>query len=391
MLVTWGLVALLAAQPAPTQPPVAVRSPYLDAVRRYGPGTEKEAILALLALRLRDPDQVFEELDHRLCAAAGARGCSSKQLVAAGRESATRVTAAWRQLYPRALALHVEALAACDPTSDLEAMRLHLLVLLRMIRRIDELGRVQPDIPAAFADLATTGRHLLLWVLQYLRQADGLDRAVQTFEAADSRDVDLRLARGALEELRTLPEAVAASARTSDLYDAFARDRMLAQEERRCLKIAARVYEELLVEHPALIEARLRLAHLLLRLGDPAEAVTHLARVADLAPDARQGYLAALFQADVHERHGRPDAAIAAYRMAERNWPGAQAPAVGLARLHTLAGRHAEARAALSALDLARPADAPDPSDPWLGYIGAQAWRLPRAILALQATFDPTP
>jgi hypothetical protein len=390
MLLTLGLVAVLAAQPAAAQPPPAVHSPYLDAVRRYGPGTEKEAILALLALRLRDPDQVFEELDDKVCAAAGARGCSPKQLIAAGRESQQQVAVTWRRLYPRALALHVEALASCDPLTDAAAMRLHLTVLLRMIGRIDERARVQPGIPPRFAQVATMGRHLLLWVLQYLRQVDGLERAVETFEA-DVRDIDVRLARGALEELRTLPEAVAASARASDLYDAFARDRMLGQEEQRCLKIAARVYQELLAEYPTLLEAQLRLAHLLLRLGDPEAATAHLARVADLGPDARQAYLAALFLADAHERQGRPEAAMAAYQKAGRNWPGAQAAAIGVARLHTLGGRHADARAALAALDLARPANAPDPSDPWMGYITAQAWRLPTAILALQATFEPVP
>ena len=58
MLATLGLVAVLAAQPA-----AAVRSPYLDAVRRYGPGSEREAVLALRALRLTDPDEVSRELD----------------------------------------------------------------------------------------------------------------------------------------------------------------------------------------------------------------------------------------------------------------------------------------------------------------------------------------
>jgi len=69
MLAALGIVALLAAQPS-----VAVRSPYLEAVRRYGPGTEAEAIAALRAIRLRDADQVFEELDGRICAAVGNGG-----------------------------------------------------------------------------------------------------------------------------------------------------------------------------------------------------------------------------------------------------------------------------------------------------------------------------
>jgi hypothetical protein len=166
---------------------------------------------------------------------------------------------------------------------------------------------------------------------------------------------------------------------------------MLAQEERRTLRVAARVYDQLLIDHPAVLEAHLRLAHLLLRLGQPAQAEAHLVRAAGLHPDARQAYLTAIFLADVYERQGRSADAIGAYRLAGGNWPGAQAPAIGLARLLTLAGRHAEGEAALAALHLDRPADAPDRSDPWVGYVGAQAWRLPAAITALQAGFEAEP
>jgi len=208
MLAALGIVALLAAQPS-----VAVRSPYLEAVRRYGPGTEAEAIAALRAIRLRDADQVFEELDGRICAAVGARGCMPQQLVDAGRESQKKVAVTWRRLYPRALALHVEALAACDPVREGAAMRLHLTVLLRLVVRIEQIAREQPDVPHAFAQIATQGRHLTLWALQYLRQVDGLAAALEVFELPKIRDVDVRLARGALEELLSLPDAVARSSR----------------------------------------------------------------------------------------------------------------------------------------------------------------------------------
>jgi tetratricopeptide (TPR) repeat protein len=399
MLAVLGIVAVLAAQPS-----VAIRSPYLDAVRLYGPGTEREAIVALQALRLRDADQVFEELDEKVCAAVGAQGCFPKALVAAGRESQAKVAATWRRLYPKALALHVEALAACDPTADFAAMRLHLNVLLRLVVRIEQVARAQRDIPSEFARVATQGRHLTLWVLQYLRDVNGLAAAVETFEAtkvpaprswsgvAPLRDVDVRLARGALEELRAVPDAVAQSARSRQPSGAFiARDNVFAREERRRLEIAARVYEALLVDHPAVLEAHLRLARLELRLGRAARAEAHLVRVAGLKPDARQAYLAALFLADVYERQRRVADAIAAYGVAQQNWPGAQTPGVGLARLRALSGAHQEARAALAGLHLERPTDAPERSDPWMGYIGAQAWRLPSGIAALQATFEAEP
>jgi tetratricopeptide (TPR) repeat protein len=397
MLGILGIVAILAAQPS-----VAVRSPYLDAVRRYGPGTEREAILALQALRLRDADQVFEELDAKVCAAAGARGCLPPQLVAAGRESQSKVAATWRRLYPRALALHVEALASCDPTTDVAAMRLHLTVLLRLILRIEQVAREQRDIPGEFARVGTQGRHLTLWVLQYLREEGGLAAAVETFEAVKIRvfkswsgvapleDVDLRLARGALEELRAAPDAVARAARTRG-FDTVSRDHMMAQVERRQVETAARVYEALIVDHPAELEAHLRLARLLLRLGQPEKAEAHLGRVAGLRPDARQAYLAALFLADAYERQGRIVDAIAAYGVAQHDWPGAQSPAIGVARLRALSAAHEDARAALTGVHLVRAADAPERSDPWMGYLGAQAWRLPSGVVALQASFEAEP
>jgi tetratricopeptide (TPR) repeat protein len=411
MLAVLGIVAVLAAQPS-----VAVHSPYLDAVRRYGPGTEREAVAALQALRLRDADRVFEELDDKICAAVGMQGygetigrnarvfyCLPQQLAEASRESQQQLAATWRRLYPRAVALHVEALAACDPTTDVAAMRFHLTVLLRLVVRIEQLAHGNRDIPAEFAQVATQGRHLTLWVLQYLRDLDGLAAAVDTFESAKVlvlrswrgaqpiRDVEVRLARGALEELRAVPDAVAQSARSLALSDAFGRDRLLAREERRLVDIAARAYEALLLDYPAVLEAHLRLAGLELRLGRAERAEAHLVRVAGLEPDARQAYLAALFLADVYERQGRLAEAIAAYGVAQQNWPSAQTPGIGLARLRALSGSHEEARAALKALRLERPADAPQRSDPWMGYTGAQAWRLPSAIRLLQASFEAEP
>jgi tetratricopeptide (TPR) repeat protein len=375
MLAALGLVAVLAAQPT-----VAIRSPYLDAVRRYGPGTEGEAIAALKTLRLRDADQVFEELDAKASAAATSR-----------------------RLYPRALALHVEALATCDPTTELAAMRLHLTVLLRLIVRIEQVARDQRDTSGESARLAAHGRRLTLWALQYLREEGGLAAALETFEAVKSRggksstgvvpleEVEVRLARGALEELRATPDAVAQSARARGLFHTVARDSFLAREERRRVETAARVYEALIVDHPEELEAHLRLGRLLLRLGQPEKAELHVRRVAGVRPDARQAYLAALFRADACERQGRVVDAIAAYGVAQQHWPGAQSPAIGVARLHALSGAHQDARLALTGVYLERAADAPERSDPWVGYMGGQAWRLPSGIAALQASFGAEP
>jgi tetratricopeptide (TPR) repeat protein len=388
MLGILGVAALLAGQPG-----VAVRSPYLEVVRHYGPGTEAQAMAALHALRLRDPDDVFAELDDKVCGAAGARSCHPDHLTAAGRQSQRTVARTWRQLYPRALALHVDALATSDPTREADAIRLHRLVVVRLVERIERVAREQRDLPADFTHVAVQGRRLLLWALQYLQDVKGLASVVEQFEGARIEDVELRLSRGALEELRTLPDAVAEqveSNRTLDI-DVFAREQILAREERRRIEAAAAVYEQLIVEHPALLEAHLRRSRLLLRLGRPDEAERHLVRVAGLGPDPRQAYLAALFLADVFERQDRVANAIAAYGVAQQNWPRSQAPVIGVARLCALTGAHADARAALVGLHLERAAEAPERSDPWNGYLGGQSWRLPAAMAALQAGFEAQP
>jgi tetratricopeptide (TPR) repeat protein len=388
MFLTAASVVLVLANAQPSVQTQRI-SPYLDAVRRYGPGTERDAIIAIHAMRLRDPDQVFEELDGKTCAAVGARSCRPQHLIAAGGDGRAKVATAWRRLYPRALALHVEALATSDPTVDGDAIRLHHAVILRLIGRIDQIARDERDHD--FGRFAGQGRRLLLWTLQYLLDREGLAHTVEIFETAKIQDLELRLARGALEELRTLPDAVAWAAGIRNVPDVFARAAMVAKVERRQLEIAAQVYEDILVEHPSVLEAHLRLAHLLLRLDRVAPAEAHLGRVAELKPDARQAYLAALFLADVYERQGRSADAIAAYEVARSNWPLAQAARIGLSRLRALAGAHAEARTALDGLHLERTLEAPERSDPWNGFVGAQGWRLPAAVAELQAAFKAEP
>lgn len=384
-LASMSLAALVAGQPA-DRAALPVRSPYLDAVRRYGPGTESEAVAALHRVRLRDPDLVFEELDDRVCKAAGAFSCTPASLVRAGIEARERVAATWRQLYPRALALHVEALASTEVTGDVPGLDVHRLVLLRLIRRLDEIAR-EPDVPDDFVQLAMQGRRLLVWTHQLLRDVTRLAATLETFADARIDDPDLGLARAALAELRALPEAVRPLPQVNVLTPTFRRDVVIAQAQARQLDAAVRIYEGLVARNPALLEAHLRGGHLLARLGRLQAAEAHLREAARLNPDDRQAYLAAIFLADVYERQERTSEAIDAYHTALRRWPGSQAPLVALARLRGLRGDAAGARAALAGIHVER--DMRERTDPWMGYIGGQAWRLPAAIKALQASFEP--
>jgi tetratricopeptide (TPR) repeat protein len=289
-------------------------------------------------------------------------------------------------LYPRALALHIEALGACDPLRDASRIELHRVIVLRVIRRIEQLAR-EPSMPASFARLAPLGRHLLVWVLQYFRHEPALASTLDWFAEAHVQDRELRLAHGALQELRATPDAVAASPRLQTFDTPFPRETVLAQEEARRLNVAVRTYTALLADDPDVLEAHLRVARLLLRLGRHEDAAPHLDRVAALGPDARQTYLSQLFLADVRERRGDRAGAIQAYRAALVAWPTAQAPTIAQARLHVLERDGAGARAALAAVHAER--DPSERSDPWTGYMGCQSWRLPEGLVALQGSLEP--
>ncbi len=348
MVHTLVLVTALAAHA-----PAAAGSPYLDVVARYQPGAERDAIVALAALRLRDVDRVFEALD-RACRADGAKSCQPRDLEGASPDVRDRVIARWRLAYPRVLALHAEALVAAGSTRDAAGVSFHIGVLVRLAARCEEIAR-RPDAAAAVARLAVTAPRVLLWVLQYLRDEAGLDRAIGLVARDTSDDVELWLARGALAELRTRPDAIAAAER--DVSVAMERRASVASMESRGgareqaptdvkldgeielrLQAAVRVYRQAVDAHPDSAEGHLRLGRLLAQLDRLDEADRHLGLAMTLQPDPRQAYLASLFLADLRERQARPEEALAAYAGALQAWPGAQAPVVALARLRAIAG-----------------------------------------------------
>jgi tetratricopeptide (TPR) repeat protein len=396
-----------AAAPAAGQAGAVGQTPYVEAVVRYGPGSEREAVEALGALKLRSVDRVLEALD-RACVEHGAKSCLPADLERAAPDVRPRVAAVWRQLYPRAMALHTEALVAAGSTRDAAGVALHVTLLLRLASRCEDIARV-PDAPPAMARLAVIGPRLVLWALQYLRDETTLARVLSLLDRARSNDSDTWLARGALAELRVRPEAIAAAERqavaalqrkggtpegmTGERQPTDARrvrdvERPDSETERR-LDAAARVYRQAVAAHPDLPELRLRLGRILALLDRLDEAERQLGLAMALQPDGRQAYLAALFVADLRERQERPKDAMAAYAAARQAWPGAQAPVVALARLRVLSGEADAARALLADVHAER--DMRERSDPWLGYVGGQGWRLAGALAELQRGFEAVP
>jgi tetratricopeptide (TPR) repeat protein len=118
-------------------------------------------------------------------------------------------------------------------------------------------------------------------------------------------------------------------------------------------------------------EAAMRLGFFSWRAGRTEEAVSYLGMVSD-PDDAGQAYLLHLFLAWCHERLGKSDAAVTAYRAALGLVPGAQTASLHLAvRLHA-SGRGHEAKDVMEkALALEPPA-----FDPWrnFGYGDLRRW-----------------
>jgi tetratricopeptide (TPR) repeat protein len=300
------------------------------------------------------------------------------------------------------MAVHAEALVAAGTTRDVAGVALHSGVLLRLAARCDEIAR-RADSPMTIAGLAITGRRLVLWALQYSRYERGLGDTLEILDRAKVQDVEVWLARGALAELRTRLDAIAATGRkasaamerrgalresaSSSAQESAPTDMRLDGEVERRLDAAARVYRDGVAAHPEVPEMHLRLGRVLALLERVDGADRHLAMTMTLRPDPRQSYLAALFLGDLRERQHRPEDAMAAYASALQAWPGAQAPVVALARLRVLTGAADAGRATLAGLNVER--DMRERSDPWLGYVGGQGWRLSGAIADLQRTFEP--
>jgi tetratricopeptide (TPR) repeat protein len=131
-------------------------------------------------------------------------------------------------------------------------------------------------------------------------------------------------------------------------------------------------YQQALALDPDLFEARLRLGRVRLAQDRPEEALPDLERVATEAPRPAQRYLARLFEGRAKAKLGDLAGAVAAFRAAVAQAPGAQA---GLLALGRALDRIGDPAGAQQAFELASRGEAA--FDPWLGYqCGAQPERI---------------
>jgi hypothetical protein len=137
------------------------------------------------------------------------------------------------------------------------------------------------------------------------------------------------------------------------------------------LSKAEAAFKEAIRLDPEFLEARVRLGRVMTLRGRSEEALEFLRPVVEEGrAGSIVGYFAALFLGDVHERAGRHDAALAAYRQASTLYPEAQSPRLALSALAIARGDHAGGIVALQHL-LGLPPDEQRRHDPWwLYYIG---------------------
>ena len=128
---------------------------------------------------------------------------------------------------------------------------------------------------------------------------------------------------------------------------------------------AARDLRRALELDPELVEARIRLAHVLGDKGRHDEAATLLRPVMGASLPQFLEYYGALVLGRAEERLGRLTEARAAFERAARSVPEAQVPRVALSRLALLEGRSSEALAALLQDASARGRAS---EDPWWWY-----------------------
>jgi tetratricopeptide (TPR) repeat protein len=130
---------------------------------------------------------------------------------------------------------------------------------------------------------------------------------------------------------------------------------------------------------PDLVEARLRLGHVLYRRGELAEAARELQAAQALTAQEPVQYLASTFLGMVAVARGDLDGADRCYAAALRLFPGAHAAMIGRSEAAYLRGLSAEAAEIVISLLQLEPKD-----DPWWLYLAGDWWHFEARLLRLR-------
>jgi hypothetical protein len=152
------------------------------------------------------------------------------------------------------------------------------------------------------------------------------------------------------------------------------------------LRKSEALFRRALIRNPRLVDAHLRLGHVLTLLGRPTEAQPELRQAVMSASSDMTRYFGEVFLARVEESLGELDVAAQGYQRASSLFPTAQSPLVAIA---ALARRRGDRRATLAATEKVfhLPQDDEEARDPWWIYYIAQDLNADDLIEALQRPF----
>lgn len=157
-------------------------------------------------------------------------------------------------------------------------------------------------------------------------------------------------------------------------------------DQRTELRRAEGLLRRALVLNPTLLEARLRLAHVLIEQGEHDEGRVLSAQVAAKSSDQTIKYYALLFSGEALSSLGRTVDAATSFQAAIDLFPDAQAARMGLASALRTVGDNAQA------LDVLTPTLTKEPSrrerdDPWSEYYEGDATQMHALLEELRAPF----
>jgi tetratricopeptide (TPR) repeat protein len=194
---------------------------------------------------------------------------------------------------------------------------------------------------------------------RFVELHDYLSEATRAFPD----EAEIPFAWGLLREAQTSPHLAVVAAglpgRTETFLGPF-------PDRRGALREAEQYFRRALARDDTMLEARVRLGHVLDLRGRPDDALDTLAVARAQIGDRRLAYLASLFTGDILERRGRLNDAIEAYRSAEAAYPGCQAGAIALSHATREAGDRGEAERLVR--QILRGAAGEQCEDPWLLY-----------------------
>jgi tetratricopeptide (TPR) repeat protein len=247
---------------------------------------------------------------------------------------------------------------------------------LRILAPDARLGAIERDplhwtFARALLDQITPDPSADPWVARWYRASAAAEAGEYRFADAGAllrharkilpEDPRIFFASGCLLETLSSPavlDFIAATALPGGLQFAVGSSRESLQE-------AEAYYRRALMFDPTLVDARLRLARVVARLGRTEEAAASLeSLLAGPPPPPSLSFLAAMFMADIEQARGRDDRALPLIEQAAALYPRSQSAHMALG---LLARRRGETEAAYAAprraIDL--PVDRSAADDPW--------------------------